>query len=79
MVLEGVDKYNNLFGSVVYPEGDKLLNLGEQIMQVRGQGPCSMSRQHECVQCQQQRMNLWCGCWAHPGSVEFHYGAAPAM
>jgi hypothetical protein len=35
VVLEGVDKYNNLFGSVVYPEGDKLTNLGEAIMQVR--------------------------------------------
>lgn len=33
-MLEGVDKYNNLFGSVVYPEGEKLINLGEAIMQV---------------------------------------------
>jgi hypothetical protein len=68
VVLEGVDKYNNLFGSVVYPEGDKLLNLGEQIMQVRGQGPSSVSRQQECAQWQQQGMWLWCGCCAHPGS-----------
>lgn len=41
-MLEGVDKYNNLFGSVVYPEGDKLINLGEALMQVgdgvRGEG-----------------------------------------
>lgn len=38
VVLEGVDKYNNLFGSVVYPEGEKLINLGEAIMQVGGCG-----------------------------------------
>jgi hypothetical protein len=38
VVLEGVDKFNNLFGSVVYPEGDKLVNLGEALMQVRGAG-----------------------------------------
>jgi staphylococcal nuclease domain-containing protein 1 len=33
VVLEGVDKYNNLFGSVVFPEGegDKLGNLAEQL------------------------------------------------
>jgi endonuclease YncB( thermonuclease family) len=35
VVLEGVDKYNNLFGSVMYPEGDKAANLGEALMQVR--------------------------------------------
>lgn len=33
MVLEGVDKFNNLFGSVFYPEGDKPQNLAEQLMQ----------------------------------------------
>jgi len=36
VVLEGVDKYNNLFGTVMYTEGDKLANLGEAIMQVCG-------------------------------------------
>jgi staphylococcal nuclease domain-containing protein 1 len=34
VVLEGVDKFNNLFGSVVHSEGDKLVNLGEALMQV---------------------------------------------
>lgn len=47
VVLEGVDKFNNLFGTVMFTEGDKLANLGEAIMQVcvcvclvavRGQG-----------------------------------------
>lgn len=32
VVLEGVDKYNNLFGSVFYPEADKPANLAEAIM-----------------------------------------------
>lgn len=40
VVLEGVDKFNNLFGSVVYPEGDKLVNLGEALMQVSQEGTC---------------------------------------
>ncbi len=31
VVLQGVDKYNTLFGAVVYPEGDQLLSLGEQL------------------------------------------------
>lgn len=48
VVLEGVDKYNNLFGSVLYPEGDKLLNLGEQIMQVGSSaGACSTQQQQQ--------------------------------
>jgi hypothetical protein len=34
VVLEGVDKYNNLFGSVFYPEADKPANLAEAIMSV---------------------------------------------
>lgn len=33
VVLEGVDKYNNLFGSVFYPEEDKPANLAEALMQ----------------------------------------------
>lgn len=33
VVLEGVDKYNNLFGSVFYPEEDKPANLAENLMQ----------------------------------------------
>lgn len=46
VVLEGVDKYNNLFGSVFYPEEDKPANLAEAIMAVsggmlRGQGSSS--------------------------------------
>jgi staphylococcal nuclease domain-containing protein 1 len=36
VVLEGVDKYNNLFGSVFYPEADKPANLAEAIMSVSG-------------------------------------------
>lgn len=40
VVLEGVDKYNNLFGSVFYPEADKPANLAEAIMSVSGLAHC---------------------------------------
>lgn len=42
VVLEGVDKYNNLFGSVFYPEGDRPANLAEQLMQA---GYCKVREQ----------------------------------
>lgn len=33
VVVEGVDQYDNLFGQVLYPEGDQAVNLGEQLLQ----------------------------------------------
>lgn len=33
VVLEGVDKFGNLFGSVLYPEGDQAVDLGLQLVQ----------------------------------------------
>lgn len=33
MVLDGVDKYHNLFGSVMYPEADKPASLAEALVQ----------------------------------------------
>ncbi|KAI8465187.1 MAG: hypothetical protein J3K34DRAFT_473642 [Monoraphidium minutum] len=33
VVLDGVDKYSNLFGGVMYPDGDKPANLAEGLMQ----------------------------------------------
>lgn len=33
IVLDGVDKYNNLFGSVMYPEADKPASLAEGLVQ----------------------------------------------
>jgi hypothetical protein len=56
-VLEGVDKFNNLFGSVVYPEGDKLVNLGEALMQVR-QGESARVCAFVCL----LRQLLVCAC-----------------
>lgn len=33
IVLDGVDKYQNLFGSVMYPDGDKPASLAETLVQ----------------------------------------------
>lgn len=33
MVLEGVDKFGNLFGSVLYPEDEQAIDLGLQLVQ----------------------------------------------
>lgn len=32
VVLEGVDKYNNLFGSILYPEGNEAVDLAQQLV-----------------------------------------------
>ena len=32
MVLEGIDKHNNLLGSLLYPEGDAAVDLGNQLV-----------------------------------------------
>lgn len=32
VVLEGIDKHNNLLGSLVYPEGDTVVDLGNELV-----------------------------------------------
>lgn len=32
VVLEGVDKHSNLFGTLMYPQGDVAVDLGEQLV-----------------------------------------------
>ena len=31
IIIEGVDKFGNLFATVLYPEGEQALNLAEQL------------------------------------------------
>lgn len=31
-MLEGVDKYNSLFGSILYPEGNEAVDLAQQLV-----------------------------------------------
>jgi hypothetical protein len=74
VVLEGVDKYNNLFGSVFYPEADKPANLAEALMSVSGshldivvsvsmagctlKAGCTRVRQHSSA-----AGMCWCSVW----------------
>ncbi|CAD7701107.1 unnamed protein product, partial [Ostreobium quekettii] len=40
IVLEGVDKYNNLFGNVLYPQGEEVMDLAQQLVQ-HGMAKCA--------------------------------------
>lgn len=45
-MVEGTDKFSNLFGSILYPQADKPVNLAEQLVAA---GLAKVRRKRGCV------------------------------